>query len=84
LAVDFLAVDFLAVDFLAADLRAVVFFAAGLRVAVFLLAVDFFLAGDIGHPLSDQIRTPCASGVAVPVRSSLPTPRSARRVEGRS
>src|SRR3990170_2895829 len=71
-----------AVRFLAAGLRAAAFL-AGLRAAVFLFAVDLFLAGDIGHPLS-TLRTPCASGVAVPVRSSLPTPRSARRDEGRS
>src|SRR3990170_2285866 len=71
-----------AVRFLAAGLRAAAFL-AGLRAAVFLFPVDLFLAGDIGHPLS-TLRTPCASGVAVPVRSSLPTPRSARRDEGRS
>src|SRR6266508_4470861 len=55
-----------------------VFFAA-----VFLFAVDLFFAGDIGHPLS-MLRTPYASGVAVPVRSSLPTPHAARRGAGRS
>ena len=69
-----------AVAFLAATLRlAVVFLAAVLR-----FAVDLFFAGDIGHPLSIGLRTPCASGVAVRVRSSLPTPRTARRGEGRS
>lgn len=52
--------------------------------APFLAAVDLFFAGDIGHPLSIGVRTPCASGVAVLVRSSLPTPRTARRGEGRS
>jgi hypothetical protein len=65
-------------------LRAAAFFAAGLRAAVFLFAVDLFLAGDIGHPLSIQLRTPCVSGVAVPVRSSPPTPRNAHRDGGRS
>jgi hypothetical protein len=70
----------LAVAFLAATLRlAVAFLAAVLR-----FAVDLFFAGDIGHPLSIGVRTPCASGVAVLVRSSLPTPRTARRGEGRS
>jgi len=80
----FLAVVFrlrVAAAFFAAVLRAVVF---RLRVAAaFLAAVDLFLAGDMGHPLS-VLRTPYASGVAVPVRSSLPTPRTARRDEGRS
>jgi len=56
-----------------------------LRVAApFFAAVDLFLAGDMGHPLSIVIRTPCASGVAALVRSSLPTPRTAHRDEGRS
>jgi len=73
-----------AVRFLAAGLRAAVFFAAGLRVAVLFLALELFFAGDIGHPLSFSLRTPSASGVCVPVRSSLPTPRSAHRAEGRS
>jgi hypothetical protein len=80
----FLAVVFrlrVAAAFLAAVLRVAVF---RLRVAAaFLAPVDLFLAGDMGHPLS-VLRTPCASGVAVPVRSSLPTPRTARRDEGRS
>jgi hypothetical protein len=70
---------------------AAAFFAAVLRVAVFrlrvaaafLAPVDLFLAGDMGHPLS-VIRTPCASGVAALVRSSLPTPRTAHHDEGRS
>jgi hypothetical protein len=62
-----------AVDLRAAVLRPVDFF-----------AVDLFLAGDIGHPLSVLVKTPCASGVGVPVRSSHPKPHSARRAEGRS
>jgi hypothetical protein len=65
-------------------LRAAVFFAAGLRAAVLRFAVDLFLAGDMGHPLSVLVRTPCASGVAALVRSSLPTPRIAHRDAGRS
>jgi hypothetical protein len=86
---------FFAAGFLRVVFLRVVFFAAGLRAAVFLLrvvlraavlrfAVDLFFAGDIGHPLSIGIRTPCVSGVAVLVRSSLPTPRTAHRDEGRS
>jgi hypothetical protein len=73
-----------AVFLLRVVLRAALFFAAGLRAAVLRFAVDLFFAGDIGHPLSIDLRTPCASGVAVRVRSSLPTPRTARRGEGRS
>jgi hypothetical protein len=95
-AAGFLRVVFLRVVFFAAGVRAAVFllrvvlraavffFAAGLRAAVLRFAVDLFFAGDIGHPLSIGVRTPCASGVAVLVRSSLPTPRTARRGEGRS
>ena len=81
LAVDFLrAVVFLrAVDFLAAVFFLPVVF---LR-AVDLRAVDFLrLAAMSGH-LLPALRTPCASGVAVPVRSCLPTPRTARSYEGR-
>jgi hypothetical protein len=65
-------------------LRAALFLAAGLRAAVFLFAVDLFLAGDIGHLLPIQLRTPCASGVCVPVRSSRPILRTARHGEGHS
>jgi hypothetical protein len=87
-----------AVRFFAAGLRAAVFlfavflfavflftvrFLAVFFAAVFLFAVDLFFAGDIGHPLS-MLMTPYASGVAVPARSSLPTPRTARRGAGRS
>jgi hypothetical protein len=82
-----------AVRFFAAGLRAAVFlfavflftvrFLAVFFAAVFLFAVDLFFAGDIGHPLS-MLMTPFASGVAVPARSSLPTPRTARRGAGRS
>ena len=40
--------------------------------------------GSHAHLLSSVIRTPYASGVAAPVRSCRPTPRSARRAGGRS
>ena len=99
-AAGFLRVVFLRVAFFAAVLRfavvrflvAAAFLAAVERFALlrflvaaaFLAAVDLFFAGDIGHPLSIAIRTPCVSGVAVLVRSSLPTPRTAHRDEGRS
>ncbi|MFL5735865.1 MAG: hypothetical protein ACJ76P_00825 [Actinomycetota bacterium] len=66
-----------AVDFRAVDLRAVDFRAVDLRRLVDFLAVA------ICHPLS-RVRTPCASGVVSPVRSSRPRPRSARRAGGRS
>lgn len=93
-AVDFFAADLRRVVFLAVVFRFLVaapFLAAAERLtlfrflvaAAFLAAVDFFLAGDIGHPLP-LLRTPCASGVAVPVRSSRPTRRIARRDEARS
>jgi hypothetical protein len=99
-AAGFLRVVFLRAVFFAAVLRfavvrflvAAAFLAAVERFALlrflvaaaFLAAVDLFFAGDIGHPLSIGIRTPCVSGVAVLVRSSLPTPRTAHRDEGRS
>ena len=56
-----------------------VFFAAVLRAAGFLAAV--FLAAAMLPPFGAfaQFRTPCASGVGVPVRSSRPTRRSAHR-----
>ena len=63
----------------AAFLLAVVFLAAVLR-----FAVDSLLRGRHRSPPFLGLRTPCASGVAVPVRSSLPTRRTARRGEGRS
>jgi hypothetical protein len=66
LAVDFLAAGLRAAVFLAAGLRAVVFLAAGLRAVVFFFAVDFFLAGDIGHPL------PLSSGRHALQASSFP------------
>ena len=90
-AVFFLPVDFRAVVFLLAVvffraagflpvvfLRAVVFLAV-----VFLRAVDFFRAVAMCH-LPPTLRTPCASGVVVPVRSCLPTLRIARRDAARS
>ena len=60
-------------------LRAAVFFAAVLRAAGFLAAV--FLAAAMLPPFGAfaQFRTPCASGVGVPVRSSRPRRRSAHR-----
>src|SRR4029453_11184263 len=42
------------------------------------------LCGRHRSPPSLGVRTPCASGVAVRVHSSLPTPRTAHRGEGRS
>lgn len=51
-AVRFFAVDFFAVRFFAVDFLATRFLAAGLRLVAFRFAVDLFLAGDIGHPLS--------------------------------
>jgi hypothetical protein len=42
------------------------------------------LCGRHRSPPSLGVRTPCASGVAVRVHSSHPTPRTARRGEGRS
>jgi hypothetical protein len=59
-----------------------VFRAEDLRVVRFR-AVDFFRAVAMSHLLS-TLRTPCASGVVVPVRSCLPTPRTARRGAARS
>jgi hypothetical protein len=65
------------------------FFAEDFRLVDFLLAVDFlavdFFADDLRfagmtHLLSRVVTTPCASGVAVPVRSSRPTPHTVRRV----
>ena len=70
----FRAAGFLPVVFL----RAVVFLAV-----VFLRAVDFFRAVAMCH-LLPMLRTPCASGVVVPVRSCLPTRRIARRDAARS
>ena len=79
----FLFAVFLFAVFLFAVFLFTVRFLAVFFAAVFLFAVDLFFAGDIGHPLS-MLMTPFASGVAVPARSSLPTPRTARRGAGRS
>ena len=92
-------VVFLAVDFFAAGLRAAVFLLGAWPLARRRLfrfgrsscappscasRPTLFFAGAIGHPLSIGLRTPSASGVAAPVRSCLPTPRTARRGGGRS
>jgi hypothetical protein len=54
------------------------------RPAVFFRAVAFFLRAGAMRHLLPALRTPCASGVVVPVHSCLPTRRSARRGAGRS
>ena len=63
----FLAELFLAVDFFLDDFLAL------------FLAVDFFFAG-MTHLLSSKLKTPCASGVDVLVRSSHPIPHNVRLV----
>src|SRR5207249_174339 len=70
----FFAEDFLA-PFFAEDFLAVAFFADFLAVA--------FFAG-IVHLLRARLTTPYASGVDALVRSSRPTPRTARRGAGHS
>jgi hypothetical protein len=80
---------FLAVDFFAAarflGLRAAAFLAGAFLAELFFRALLFrFIAAAMLSPLSICLRTPSASGVDAPVRSSRPTRRTARRGEARS